>query len=243
MQLQVLGLTDVGLKRENNQDSFLIDQDLGLYVVADGMGGHKGGEVASRMAVETIRDVIKNSFAKDQGMRPQDLVLKAYAEACRVIYEESENNRALKGMGTTVVTVLDRDGKLFIGNVGDSRAYLIHAPHIWQLTDDHSLLNEQIRGGLLKPEDAEHFVPKNVITRSVGFEEFVLCDVIERTLQPGEFILVCSDGLSGLVSDQRICDIILSLPFKDVPARLIEEAKKGGGDDNVTVVLVCTASS
>ncbi len=238
MQLQVSGLTDVGLKRENNQDSFLIDQDLGLYIVADGMGGHQGGEVASRLAVQTIRTVIKESFDKDKGIRPYDLLQRAYQEACRVIYNESEAQLKLKGMGTTAVTVLVRDNTLYIGNVGDSRAYLIHAPHIWQITDDHSLLNEQLRSGAVKIENIKHYAAKNVITRSVGFEDTVNCDVIERTLQPGEYVVVCSDGLSGLVSDQRICDIVLSLPFEDVPARLIDEAKKAGGDDNVTAILI-----
>lgn len=238
MQLQVVGLTDRGLKRENNQDSFLIDQDLGLYIVADGMGGHLGGEVASQMAVQTIREVVKDSFAKEKGVRAGELLQRAYQEACRVIYNQSQSNSDLKGMGTTAVAVLKRDQTLYIANVGDSRAYLIRSPHIWQITDDHSLINEQIRSGSMKPNEVQHFAAKNVITRSVGFEDSVVCDIIERNLEVDECLVVCSDGLSGLVPDQRISDICLGLPFEDVPAKLIEEAKKGGGDDNITIIFI-----
>lgn len=240
MQLDAAGTTDIGLKRESNQDNFLIDLDLGLYIVADGMGGHRGGEVASRLAVETIRNVIKDSKEKEKenDVRPGELLQRAYQEACRIIFAQSRANSDLEGMGTTVVTVLQRDNSLFIANVGDSRAYLVKAPYIWQITDDHSLLNEQIRSGAVKHEDAGKFAAKNVITRSVGFEETVTCDVIERKLQQDEFVLVCSDGLSGMVPDQRICDICLSLPFSDIVPALIEEAKRAGGEDNVTSVLL-----
>jgi serine/threonine protein phosphatase PrpC len=238
MLLKVAGTTDRGLKRENNQDSYLIDQDLGLYIVADGMGGHQGGEVASHLAVQAIREVIKDSFDREKGARPSDLLQRAYSEACRLIYQQSQSDSELKGMGTTAVTVLFRDKTLYIANVGDSRAYLVRSPYIWQMTDDHSLLNEQIRSGGVKPEESHLFAAKNVITRSVGFEENVFCDVIERAVEPEDYILICSDGLSGLVPDQRICDICLSLPFDEVPTRLVEEAKKAGGDDNVTTVLL-----
>jgi protein phosphatase len=241
MKLLALGLTDVGLKRENNQDSFLIDQDLGLYIVADGMGGHRGGEVASQMAVENIREVVKQSFEKDKGVKPQELLTRAYQKACTHIFEKSSTNKDLKGMGTTAVAALVRDNKLFVANVGDSRAYLVHSPHIWQITDDHSLLNEQLKSGAIKESQAAQFANKNVITRSVGFEQTVVCDVIERDLQSGEYILMCSDGLSSMVPDQRIGDICLGLPFQDVPGRLIEEAKKSGGDDNITVLLLSAA--
>jgi PPM family protein phosphatase len=173
MRVQVKGLTDVGLKRENNQDSFLVDQDLGLYVVADGMGGHQGGEVASQIAVQTIQEVIQGTLSKEQGIIPRELLQRAYAHATRKIYDLSLENPYLKGMGTTAVTALLRGKSLYIANVGDSRCYLLHPPYIWQMTEDHSLLNEQIRAGLIKPEHASMFAAKNVITRSVGFEDQV----------------------------------------------------------------------
>jgi PPM family protein phosphatase len=238
MRLKVSGLTDVGLRRENNQDHFLIDEDLGLYIVADGMGGHQGGEVASHLAVETIHKVIKDSFDNEKGVSPYELLQRAYRKAAQVIYEKSLEDPHLKGMGTTAVAALFRQDTLYVANVGDSRCYLIHPPYIWQMTDDHSLLNEQIRAGLVKPEQASLFAAKNVITRSVGFEENVMADVIERKLQENDYFVMCSDGLSGLVADKRICDVAMTLPFVDVAPRLVEEAKRNGGDDNITVIFM-----
>lgn len=237
MRLRVSGLTDVGLRRENNQDSFLVDEEVGLFVVADGMGGHQGGEVASQIAVQTIHSTIKDSFEKDKGVSAYDLLQRAYSNAGQAIYRRSQEEPQLKGMGTTAVTALMRGKSLFVANVGDSRCYLLHPPYIWQMTDDHSLLNEQIRAGLVKPENAAQFANKNVITRSVGFEDHVVADIIERQFAEGDYILLCSDGLSGLVTDKRICDVALTLPFNDVVPRLIEEAKRNGGDDNVTVIF------
>ncbi len=236
--VEASGLTDVGLKRENNQDHFLIDKDLGLFIVADGMGGHQGGEVASLLAVQTIQKVIKESFSKDKSTDYYEVLQRAYSEASRTIYDKSEADPRLKGMGTTAVTALFRDKRLYLANVGDSRVYLIHPPHIWQLTEDHSLLNEQIRAGLVRPDQAPLFSARNVITRSVGFEEQVSCDVIEREVEPGDYFLICSDGLSGQVPDRRICDVCLTLPFNDVSPRLVEEAKRNGGDDNITVIFL-----
>jgi protein phosphatase len=238
MKLKAVGQTDVGLKRENNQDSILVDSELGLYIVADGMGGHLGGEVASRLATTVIRDVVKQSWDSEQGVSPYDLLQRAYSAASYAIYEKAAENPKLKGMGTTAVTALLRENKLYFANVGDSRAYLIHPPHIWQMTEDHSLLNEQIRAGLIKPEHIPVFAAKNVITRSVGFENSVSCDVIERELVDGDYYIMCSDGLSGLVPDRRICDVCLTLPFDQVTPRLVEEAKRNGGDDNISIVLM-----
>ena len=238
MQIKVAGLTDVGLKRDNNQDHMLVDEELSLFIVADGMGGHQGGEVASQLAVHSIQQVVKEHFESENKVDPSVLLQRAYTRASEVIFKKSEENQKLKGMGTTVVTALVRDGKVYIANVGDSRGYLIYPPYIWQMTEDHSLLNEQIRAGLVKPENAALFSAKNVITRSVGFEEQVVCDVIERELQDGDFFLLCSDGLSGLVSDRRICDVCLTLPFDEVSPRLVDEAKRNGGDDNITVIFV-----
>jgi serine/threonine protein phosphatase PrpC len=238
MRINVAGLTDVGQKRSNNQDHMLVDEELSLFVVADGMGGHQGGEVASQIAVHCIQEVIKESFEKEKGADPYMLLQRAYTVASSRIYKKSQETPKLKGMGTTAVTALFRNSHLYIANVGDSRAYLIYPPYIWQMTEDHSLLNEQIRAGLVKQENAPFFAAKNVITRSVGFEEPVVCDVIEREVQEGDFILLCSDGLSGMVADRRICDVCLTLPFNEVAPRLIEEANRNGGDDNVTVVVM-----
>lgn len=228
--------TDPGLKRENNQDAFLYEKNLGLFIVADGMGGHKGGEVASSMACTTVKEVFTNP--NNQHLSPRELIRFAYVEASARIFEHARENPELMGMGTTMVMSHFTKNTLFIANVGDSRCYLIRGNLMWQVTEDHSLMNEQIRAGILTPEQASKMVAKNVITRSVGFERDVACDVIERPVNLGEIYLFCSDGLHGLVSDKRICEIVFRTPIELAPQVLIEEAKKNGGDDNITTLLL-----
>jgi protein phosphatase len=242
MNLTVWCQTDVGLKREINQDSFLIDEDLGLYIVADGMGGHRGGEIASAMAVETIREVVggRGQNYKSAG----DLLGAAYREASSRIFNKSEREpEECQGMGTTLVTALRRNDSLYLGNVGDSRAYLFRAPYMWQLTEDHSLVNEQLRAGLLREEDLAGFGARNIITRSVGYEVEVQVDIFERPLQLGDVYLICSDGLTGLVSDEEIADILNTMAPPKVVKECIRRAKAGGGDDNITVMLIFVAES
>jgi serine/threonine protein phosphatase PrpC len=228
--------TDVGLKRANNEDCFLMDPDLGLYIVADGMGGHSGGEVASHMAVKTIREVIIDSYEKDAGIKPQDLLTRAYNEAGLAIFEKSLSESDLKGMGTTLVVALIRDSKIYIANVGDSRAYLLGVAGMWQMTEDHSLVNEQIKAGILK-DDKVKFA-KNIITRSVGFERTTVCDILERTLQPDDQYVICTDGLTGMIEDQEIYAIAQETASDRVVSELIKEAKNKGGLDNVTVMYM-----
>jgi serine/threonine protein phosphatase PrpC len=238
MKILLAGLTDVGLKRENNQDSFLLDSDLGLFVVADGMGGHRGGEVASSLAVQAIREVVSHSFENEQGVNPRELLIRAYQEANRRIYEFATAKPELKGMGTTTVGAIARNGYFYIANVGDSRAYLLSNGSLWQITEDHSLVNEQLRAGHIKESDLSTHTAKNIITRSVGFEMDVACDIVERRIMANDTIMMCSDGLSGLVKDAKIAEL-MGNPSLDLACQnLIEEAKKNGGDDNVTVVLL-----
>lgn len=242
MKLRAWCQTDVGLRRESNQDFVLFDEDLGLYLLADGMGGHRGGEVASRMAVETVHASIRRDL-RDGGNRkfnPRMALVKAYEEASRRIYDSSHgpDSADLHGMGTTLVVALVHQGQIFIANVGDSRGYLFFEGKLWQITEDHSLLNEQLRAGLVSDRDAANFAGKNVITRSVGFEKAVDVDVIERDLRPGELYLFCSDGLSGLVTDERICEILQQSQHAEIVSVCVNEAKKNGGDDNVSVLTV-----
>jgi serine/threonine protein phosphatase PrpC len=241
MTLEVWCQTDVGLRRENNQDSYLFDEEIRLYMVADGMGGHRGGEVASRMAVETCHEVIRNAY-KDAGARrlnPRALLGMAYEEASHRIYDRSqEPGTDLHGMGTTLVAALFQDGTLYIGNVGDSRAYLFSDRKLWQLTEDHSWVNEQLRAGLIAESELTRGAPKNVITRSVGFERDVQVDIIERQLNEGELVLICSDGLSGLVPDERIAELCIAHKPLELVSNCINEAKRNGGDDNVTVMAI-----
>ncbi len=240
MLLDVWGQTDVGLKRDNNQDSILVDKKLSLFIVADGMGGHRGGEVASAMAVETVRDVMEEQIETGQKLVPRDVLKMAYREASRRIFHKSNHERTeLMGMGTTMVVAYGYDGKMFVANVGDSRAYLYKENNLWQITEDHSLINEAIRAGTVDPNRPDSsLVGRNVITRSVGFEEDVEVDVIEREVVPGEIYLLCSDGLSGLVSNEQIAEIFRKNHIGSTVGKFIDEAKKAGGDDNVSVIVI-----
>ena len=239
MDFEVYGQTDVGLKRDNNQDSILVDKKHSLFIVADGMGGHKGGEVASALAIEAMQDVFESEFLSGTKINPKDLLRKGYKEATRRIFQKANfESPDLMGMGTTMVAAFAFDKKIYVGNVGDSRAYLFKEGHLWQLTDDHSLINEQIRAGVLDPNQPEMIVGRNVITRSVGFEEMVDVDIVERELVPGEIYLLCSDGLSGLISNEQISEIIRKNQISGVVSRGIEEAKRAGGDDNISVIVL-----
>lgn len=241
MELRVWCQTDVGLRREANQDFFLFDEAMGIYVVADGMGGHNGGEVASRMAAETVVEVVRKAYGDGGNRKPTPRVVlgQAYEEASRRIFSASqEPGRNLQGMGTTLVAALMKDGVLYIGNVGDSRAYLFSEGKFWQITEDHSLMNEQLRAGLISEKDLAKFVAKNVITRSVGFEREVEVDLIEREVRPGELFLICSDGLSGLVDDERLAEICRTKQPSEIVSICVEEAKKNGGDDNITAMVL-----
>jgi len=237
MELEVTYFTDRGLRRESNQDSLLVNKDFGLFIVADGMGGHSGGEVASSMAVETVEEVLLTLDFKR--MMPREAILHAYEEASSRIFNRAAlTNPELAGMGTTMVIALIRGDSIYIGNVGDSRCYLFKRPYLWQITEDHSLLNEQIRSGFLSEEQITNFVGRNVITRSVGYEKDVQPDILERQFLPGETYLLCSDGLSGLVNDQKISEIFNSHPPEKAARICLEQALKNGGDDNVTVLTL-----
>lgn len=236
MRIQSWGLSDKGLKREGNQDSFLIDDRLGVFIVADGVGGHFGGEVASALAVETVREVIGHPKAAE--FRPKEVLVQAYEEASHRIFDRATNEPKLNGMGTTMVMSYIRDNKIHVANVGDSRCYLYRKPFLWQLTEDHSLINEQIRLGMMTEEQARKVIGKNVITRSVGFERDVFPDLIERELSTGDTFLFCSDGLSGMVPDNEICSIFNTNPIEKVVPILIQKALDHGGDDNVTVLVL-----
>jgi serine/threonine protein phosphatase PrpC len=243
MDIQVWCQTDIGLRRQSNEDSFLIDESLGLFLVADGMGGHRGGEVASAMAVATLREVIHQHSQDKRQIPPRLSLVNAYREASQRIFERSRAESAeLQGMGTTLVAAYTSGTTVYIANVGDSRAYLFSQAKLWQITEDHSLLNEQLRAGLLHENDVPNFASKNVITRSVGFEREVSCDIIEREFAVGEILLICSDGLSGLVSDEKIAQLITDNAPQDIVSKCIQEARQNGGYDNITVMVLRRAA-
>lgn len=237
MKFEVWAQTDVGLRREINQDSILVDHILNLFVVADGMGGHKGGEVASAMAIEIVQDMVRERLSPQ--ISAGKVLESAYRQASsRIHFKSTNENPELMGMGTTLVGILGYQNKVFIANVGDSRAYLLRGSNMWQLTEDHSLINEQVRAGVIAEEDAPHVMGRNVITRSVGFERDVNVDIFERPFEVGDSYLLCSDGLSGLVGDEKIIQIYTQCPESEFVSRCIIEAKKSGGDDNISVILV-----
>jgi serine/threonine protein phosphatase PrpC len=235
MQIDVWCKTDKGLRRDSNQDSFLINKDLGLYIVADGMGGHSGGEVASAMAVKCTEDFILKNHTS---LGPRELLTKAYQDASQKIHERAAVEVRLMGMGTTMVLMYFKGGSIFICNVGDSRAYLFRKPYYWQLTEDHSLVNEQLRAGIIREDQLANFTNKNVITRSVGYEKDVQVDIIQREAFVGDCYLLCSDGFSGLVPDPSASDLINRTAVDKVPEACVAKALENGGDDNVTVMYL-----
>ncbi|MFP5519317.1 MAG: Stp1/IreP family PP2C-type Ser/Thr phosphatase [Bdellovibrionia bacterium] len=237
MKFDAWFVTDKGLWRESNQDSCLINKELGLFIVADGMGGHSGGEVASSLAVETLEKFFLDQDLKQQD--PRDLLSQGYQVSSRKIYDMAANERPeLAGMGTTMVAAYLRGNTLYIANVGDSRCYLFHEPYLWQVTEDHSLINEQLRAGLITEDQIKTMAGRNVITRSVGYERDVLPDIIEREVQPGETYLFCSDGLSGMVVDNKINEILMQNSPAKAAQQCVDAALANGGDDNVTVLIL-----
>ncbi len=249
MRITSHGYSDVGKRRQKNEDSFLVSDELQLYVVADGMGGHLGGDFASRMAVNTIAEIIgsleddPDATLPEGGMvirpgEPQSYLRYAVDLASKRIFEKATAEATLRGMGTTSVVLFFRANKVYVANVGDSRAYRIRGEEIQQITTDHSLVGEQIRAGMLSEDDARVHRLKNIITRSVGFQQSVDADVDIRVVREGDRFLLCSDGLSNMLTDEEIRDVVTTNEIKPASERLIDLANERGGDDNITVVLV-----
>lgn len=227
--------TDCGRKRQINQDRFHIESELQLFILADGMGGHLGGEIAAELAVQSVLENIKQ--LKGQMATPQ-LLRFSVEEANRQIYNRAQSNQELLGMGTTLLVIFKDQDQIHIANVGDSRCYLFQNGNLWQMTEDHSLINEQIRQGILSEIQAKTARKKNVITRSVGFLESIQVDLYQRTLQHNDEFLLCSDGLYGMVNDDQICQILKNEKNQNVINECIKQSLKNGGDDNVTVIYL-----
>lgn len=237
MKFDAWVLSDKGRKRESNQDSVLLNPELGVFIVADGMGGHSGGEVASSLAVTCAEEVFKDPESLERS--PREVIAKAYEEASHRIFDKAaKDNPELSGMGTTMVMCYIRKNHLYVGNVGDSRCYLFKKPYLWQITEDHSLINEQIRAGVLNEQQASQVIARNVITRSVGYERDIEPDVFEREIFSGETYLLCSDGLSSLVPDSRISEILNEHAPEEALKKCVEQALENGGDDNVSVLIL-----
>jgi protein phosphatase len=251
MNFIAAGLSDVGLHREHNEDSFCILSEHRLFVVADGMGGHLAGDVASRMATsemtaffdETRIDGAEWHRGDDARLTPdQNRLVSAVKLANQRIFQASIQNRSVQGMGTTVVGALytREDRKIHIAHVGDSRAYRVRAGGIAQLTRDHSLLNDYL---LVMPNlttAQRERLPSNVITRALGMQDGVAVDLYFENVEPGDVYVLCSDGLNGMVSDERILGIVQGAGADvEIAAKaLIAQANRNGGEDNITVVVV-----
>lgn len=253
---EVFGLTDVGLVRDGNEDALLLLEDERLYVVADGMGGHSAGEVASAFTVEALRAFYENPEYTQRVRRywrrmkregetgqdpsPHSLRLRKAVESANItVYKTAQEHEQLRDMGTTVVATGFVGNKVFVANVGDSRVYRLRGKKLRQLTEDHSLLNEYIRMNLLRPEEIENFPYRNVIVRALGLQESVVADITIETARVGDQFLLCSDGLTDLVKDDEIRDILYDAPTAEVACyRLVEAAKLRGGHDNITTVII-----
>ena len=250
LKLRADGHTDVGRKRKNNEDYFAIDPKVGLYIVADGMGGHASGEIASKMATEVLRQFYHDTARDRDKTWPyrmnkelsyeENRLIVGIQYANKLIYEKAKTDPRLTGMGTTVVALTIFDNTAYIAHVGDSRVYRIRQNKMEQLTEDHSLLNDYKKIKPLTPEEIENFPHKNVIVRALGMKDTVLVDIRKEKLQAGDLFLLCSDGLSGMISDQEIFEIIQKYRknLGEASKKLIEAANNKGGHDNITVVLV-----
>lgn len=229
--------TDKGKVRENNQDYIVtfIGKRYLLLVVADGMGGHNAGEVASSMAALTIRDFVFNKF--DSYDNIEELLKDAIKLSNSSVYQESIKKNNLSGMGTTATCCLLFDDRLFLGHVGDSRAYLINKVGIVKITQDHSYVQQLIDNGSITENEALLHPQRNLITRAIGTEECIEVDTKTMDINNGDIILLCSDGLTNYVSNNEIFDIVRE-NIKDAADLLIELAKKRGGNDNISVIIV-----
>ncbi len=249
LRIEARGITDVGQRRDHNEDAFLMDEELGLFVVADGMGGHAGGGTASRLAVETIQAAVRHAKEAEPGSfglaaatvedSPlPDVLREAVEEACAVIYRTAQGDPELAGMGTTVTAALVDGRVAYVAHVGDSRCYLLRAARIYQVSEDHSLVNEQLKAGAISPDEAKHSRFKNIITRSVGFEQQVQVDLMGLELEADDAVVICCDGLSNLVDDPEILHIVEESTIDLAPGRLVALANDRGGDDNITVIVI-----
>jgi serine/threonine protein phosphatase PrpC len=249
MRIDAVGQTDVGQKRDHNEDYYLLEEDLGLYVVCDGMGGHAAGEVASEHAANTVKRVVSEhkailtAFENEDTPETRDqlsgLVESAIQKACNEIYNMATADSGKAGMGTTLVMMLVVNGKGVMGHVGDSRLYMVRGGQIHQLSEDHSYCTEMIKRGKMTREQARTSPYANVITRAVGIQESVQVDTLLFDILPGDTFLLCSDGLHGYTEDpNELAELLEEKDINKLPGQLINVANERGGKDNITALLI-----
>lgn len=242
MTLEFFSATDTGRVRDNNEDSVALEPGVGLAVLADGMGGYNAGEVASQMLTSFIKSELGRWLA-EAGQHATDADVRRAMDICvdnanRAIFNAANTNPRYAGMGTTLVLAVFRQQSVLLGHVGDSRAYRLREGQLIQLTRDHSLLQEQIDAGLLTPEEAVFSSNKNLVTRAVGVEDTVMLEIHQHELLPGDHILMCSDGLSDMVDDTSLAQLLQNHPdLPETAQALIDAANDMGGKDNIAIVL------
>lgn len=242
--IETFGLSDVGCIRELNEDCFCIhgfdeNYDRGFCILADGMGGHNAGEVASQSAVKFIAEEMQKLLSDEEEKEVPGRLSKIVSEANEKLYKMSKENRIHSGMGTTAVVAFICDKVAYIANVGDSRAYAIRGDEIVQITTDHSVVAELVMSGTITPEEARIHPQKNIITRAVGTDTNVKVDVFEYDYSQGDILLMCSDGLTGMLKDDEICEIAKEEGNSEkTVCRLVDSAKERGGLDNITVICI-----
>ncbi|HXY38337.1 MAG TPA: Stp1/IreP family PP2C-type Ser/Thr phosphatase [Vicinamibacteria bacterium] len=248
--IEAYGRTDVGRRRKINEDSLLVSPETNLYAVCDGMGGHNAGEVASRLAIETLASFVEESASDKKITWPWGIDAALSFDANRLktaiklansrVFQAADNREELTGMGTTIVAAVVSGNKMTIGSAGDSRCYLVRHDQLKQLTRDDSWVSAALGEGILNSDDVEHHPLRNVITKAVGARDSIDLDTIEHTLEPGDLAMLCSDGLHGMVNDQELARLLVPVPdsLEEATARLVDSANQAGGRDNVTVVLL-----
>ena len=234
--------TDVGKAREMNQDYYSIpssENDLQLYILADGMGGYNGGEIASRLAAETTKNYIQNNFDKIE--HDKEAILKLVKDAIEyanmVVYEESKKDENLQGMGTTLDVCFIYNSKIYIGHVGDSRIYLIKKDIARKITKDHSYVQQLVEDKKITREEAEHHPKKNMLLKALGCTSYVEPDIRARNLEKDDILLMCSDGLTNMVEESKIYEVVRENKEK-APEILVNLANNAGGYDNITVITI-----
>lgn len=248
MKITSFGGTDPGKKRSNNEDAFLLKDEAGLYAVADGVGGHEGGEVASRIAVEVLAEAVPDLMGEGDRTPPAGTARTVDAEVSALRYAITLSNReirqaidhdpALSGMATTLTALFLKKGRAFLAHIGDSRAYLLRSGKLKQLTEDHSVVAEQVRSGLLTPEQARRSRNRNMITRALGIGDDLSADLAAHPVQKNDTFLLCTDGLTEMVDDREINSILATSSPRDAVRKLLDAANARGGADNITAVVV-----
>ena len=240
--MKAIAKSDVGKAREMNQDYYYIspsESNINLYILADGMGGYKGGEVASRLATISVKNYIESNF--ENTLKDKEEILKLIKNSMEyanmVVYEKSKEDQELEAMGTTLEVCLIYNNRAYIGHVGDSRIYRIRKEFMRKLTTDHSYVETLVKDGTITKEEAMHHPKKNMLTKALGCTPFVEADVTVKGFIKDDIILICSDGLTNMIPEDEIYDIIKD-NVEETPAKLIEKANENGGYDNITAIVI-----